>query len=168
MKTMTSAVANKMLKQLNNDLAYAYQQENQNNTYVRISGEEPVVPEYDIEKKREEVAAIQARIVKIKHALNEFNAVTTVPGTGLTIDALLVKMAMLNTERNQLAGMRGMAPQKPRQTIRCTSNLPEYDMANFDPKVAGAMYDKLAKEIADIQLALDTVNSTVSFQVDID
>lgn len=168
MKTMTSAVANKMLKQLNSDLSYAYQQENLNNTYVLISGEDPVVPEYDIEKKREEVRAIQDRIVKIKHALNEFNAVTTVPGTGLTIDALLVKMAMLNTEKMQLSGMRGMAPQRPKQTLRCTSNLPEYDMANFDPKVAGAMYDKLVKEIADMQLALDTVNSTVQFQVDID
>lgn len=168
MKTITSAIANKMLKQLNSDLSYAYQQENLNNTYVLISGEAPIVPEYDIEKKREEIAAIQDRIVKIKHALNEFNAVTTVPGTGLTIDALLVKMAMLNTEKNQLAGMRGMAPQRPRQTLRCTSNLPEYDMANFDPKVAGAIYDKLVKEIADMQLTLDTVNSTVSFQVDID
>lgn len=169
MKTMTSATANKMLKQLNNDLAYAYQQENQDNTYIRISGETPIIPDYNIHSKRAEITAIQDRIIRVKHALNAFNARCVVPNTGgLTIDQVLVKMSMLNREKTQMESMRAIPKQRPRQTLRCTSNTPEYDVANFDPKEAGEYYNEVSKKLTNMQLALDAVNSTETFEVDID
>lgn len=165
---MTSAIANKLLKQLNNELNYAYQQEARDNTYIQISGEDPIVPDYDIAKTRGTIEAIQDRIVRIKHALNTFNTNTVVPGTNMTIDQLLVKMSMLNREKTQLETMRNMPKKRVRQTIRCTSSLPEYDVANFDPNAAAALYDAKVKEIADLQLALDAVNSSEAYAFEVD
>lgn len=165
---MTSATANKYLKQLNSDLNYVYQQETRDNTFIKISGEDPIVPDYSLNGTRERVKGIMDQIVAVKHAINVFNTTTIVGDTGLTVDQVLVKMSILNKEKERLENMRSMPKSRVRQTIRCTSSLPEYDMANYEPKAAEAIYDSLVKQVTDLQLALDATNSKVTFDVDIE
>lgn len=165
MMTLTSATANKMLKQLNNELQWMYSSEDRDRTYIRISGEQPIIPDYNYSETRAKARQFIDKIGRLKHALNVFNTTTTVPDTGLTIDQLLVHMAMLNKEKAILERFRRTPAQAVRESIRCTNSLPEYDVANFDTKEAEADYKKLEEEIARMQTALDTVNSTVTFEV---
>ncbi|SDB03286.1 hypothetical protein [Eubacterium oxidoreducens] len=50
MKKMTSAYANKLLRQLREDKEYFLNKEEVSATYVAAVGEEPIIPEFDYRK----------------------------------------------------------------------------------------------------------------------
>ena len=74
MQKMTSAIANKMLRSLEDEKSYWLDKEANSKTYVTATNEEPVIPEYDYAEVSATIAALDEKIATIKHALNLTNA----------------------------------------------------------------------------------------------
>ena len=169
---VTSAVANKMVKQLEEERAYWNQIEVESGTYTAAIGEDPVIPEYDYREVTEKRDAIDRKIVKIKHAVNVANAsneVETEEGT-LTIDALLVRMAQLNTRKFRLDEMRKLLPKVRLNSTASWGNVnkaPEYRYLNYDKEQVKADFEEISRKIYSMQLALDKYNQTYEFEIDI-
>ena len=136
MTKMTSAYANKMLRKLNEDKEFWRSKEKEGCLYVAALDEEPVIPEYDYEEVSKNISEIDAKIVKIKHAINITNCTNEIQvgDAKMTIDMILVKMAQLNRRKSTLDGMRKQQPK-----TRISSGLysarktaPEYQYINYD------------------------------------
>jgi len=171
MKKITSAYANKMLRSLEEDKAFWTNKENSSCTYVAATNEEPVIPEYDYEEVSNTIAEIDNKMAKIKHALNLSNATAKVQvlGTEMSIDTILIKMAQLNRRKSFLDYLRKQQP-KTREESRsygARNAVPEYRYINYDLDLIKADYEKVSKEIMEMQMALDMYNQTVQFEVEI-
>ena len=170
MKKMTSAFANKMLRQLAEDKEYWENVENESRVYVAAVDEEPVVPEYDFVEISANLKDIDEKIVKIKHALNVTNATNQVDvgGVPMTVDEILIRMAQANKRKQTLDWMRKQLP-KTRETNRysISANGPEYRYINYDLGLVKAEFERISEEIMAMQIALDKYNQTVEFEVEI-
>lgn len=171
MMKITSACANKMIKKLSEDKEFWRNKEREGYLYVAALDEEPVIPDYDYEKVAEEIAEIDDKIVKLKHAINLANATTEieVAGEKITVDSVLVKMAQLNRRKEVLDLLR---KQQPKSRINSgyyatKKTAPEYQYINYDLDVVKAEYERIAALIVEYQIALDKYNQTVEFDVDI-
>ena len=165
---VTSAQANKILRKLNDDKAMLLDSENESCTFVAATVEniEDARPEYSYDEVRSRVNELDKQIRRVKHAINLFNTATVLPGTDMTIDEALVYIPQLTQRKHALYRMR-LTPEKQRRDTTRGTNIIEYTYANFDPKKAWEDYDKAADELARLQNALDLVNSTVEFEIDI-
>ena len=167
---MTSAYANKLLKRLNEDKNYWLSIEQERRVYVAAADEEAVVPDYDYPAVTAELAAIDAKVVAIKHAINLANVTheIVVGDERLTIDAVLVRMAQLNCRKASLDWMR---KQQPKSRVgsdgyfRTRPATPEYHYINYDPEQVKEDYAKVDLAITQMQIALDRFNQTVEFDV---
>ena len=86
---MTSASANKLLRQLNEEKEFLLNQEENSCTYVYAADEEPLIPQYSYPQTEAQLRALDAKIVKIKHAVNCSNVSTSLTlsiGRVLTVD----------------------------------------------------------------------------------
>ncbi|MCR5486202.1 MAG: hypothetical protein K6F35_01590 [Lachnospiraceae bacterium] len=171
MTKMTSAYANKMLRKLNEDKEFWRSKEKEGCLYVAALDEEPVIPEYDYEEVSKNIAEIDARIVKIKHAINVTNCTNEIQvgGARMTIDMILVKMAQLNRRKLTLDAMR---KQQPKTRISsgvysARKTAPEYQYINYDLDLIKREYEQIDAEVSAMQIALDKYNQTVEFDVDI-
>lgn len=164
---VTSAVANKLLRNLNEDLKRAYDEEGQCCTYTEVDGVEPAIPTYKFEEIRSSVEGLMDKIVRLKHAINVFNSVTVLPESGLTIDSALVYMAMLNKEKSRLENMIIPVKRKLKTGYGARSGCIEYEVLNYDADDVRAKYNEVSKKLSDIQIELDVINSTVTFKIDI-
>lgn len=171
MTMMTSAYANKVLRKLSEDKEYWRKKESEGCTYVAAVDEEPVIPDYDYATVAGEIAAIDDKILKIKHAINVNNAMNhiSVGESEMTIDEILVKMAQLNKRKAVLDAMRKQAPK-----TRINSGIysarkasPEYEYINYDLDLVKGEYERIDGEIAAMQIALDRYNQTFEFEVQI-
>ena len=97
----TSAEAAKLLRRLNEEHEALLELERQSASFVAAVSEdlESIRPAYDLVAVQGELAEIEAKVRKVKHALNVFNSTHTVPGFGMTIDQLLVYIPQLS-QRN--------------------------------------------------------------------
>lgn len=170
MSKMTSAVANKMLRKLNEDKDFWCQKEREGSVYVAAADEEPVIPNYDYGTVANNIAIIDAKIVKIKHAINVSNVTNriTIGGTEMTVDEILVRMAQLNRRKLVLDMMR-----KHEEKTRINSGMyaarktaPEYEYINYNLDVVKAEYERVDAEISAMQIALDKFNQTFEFEVE--
>ena len=164
---LTSAEAAKVLRKMNDDLNDLWSRESMSQSFVAAVSEnvEDVRPEYDFAKTREEEQVLAAKIRKLKHAINVFNATTEVPGFGMTIDAMLVYIPQLTRCRNRLAQMKSRLPKERVEAgFRAASNIIDYRYANYDIEAAQAAYDEVSDRLAKAQTALDLVNSTATFE----
>ncbi|MBO4327752.1 MAG: hypothetical protein J5950_10815 [Clostridia bacterium] len=161
----TSSEAAKLLRKLNEEHDTLEMTESTAGTFIVAAGEdvESLRPEYDYERTQEELRAIEEKIVKIKHALNVFNASNKLPGYDITVDQALVIMPQLTRRRNRLDTMRRRLP-KTRETMR-SGNIIDYCLTNYDPKQAQKDFEKASEELAALQTALDLFNTTVSFEI---
>ncbi|MBQ8821231.1 MAG: hypothetical protein IJZ82_01175 [Lachnospiraceae bacterium] len=171
MMKMTSAYANKLLKQLEEDKEFWLKKERESCTYDAAEGEEPVIPEYDYSYVAGEIEKIDKKMCTIKHALNLSNvtAAITVGEEVLSVDSILVKMAQLNRRKAMLDYMRKLQP-KERLQLRATSArsaVPEYRYINFDLELVKKEYEDISEQIMVMQIALDKHNQTVEFEVEI-
>ena len=171
MAKMTSAYANKMLRKLNEDKEFWRSREKEGCLYVAALDEEPVIPEYDYEEVAKNISEIDAKIVKIKHAINVTNCTNEIKvgDASMTADMILVKMAQLNRRKPTLDGMRKQQPKS-----RISSGLysarkavPEYQYINYDLDLIKREYEQIDAEVSAMQIALDKYNQTVEFDVDI-
>ena len=172
MNKMTSAYANKLLKQLDEDKEFYLNKEQNSCTYVAAVGEEPVIPEYDYEATAKEIEMIDNKIQKIKHAINVANVtqVVRVQDTEYSIDMILVRMAQLNKRKAMLDFMRKQLPKERQEShgyLPNRSNIPEYKYINYDLDLIKSEYERISEEIMLMQIALDKHNQTYEFEVDI-
>lgn len=164
----TSAEAAKILRQLNDDYAYLSSIESDSREFIAAVSEDPesVRPEYNFEETQKRLDEVNEKIRKVKHAINVFNTTHTVPGFDMTVDEILVYIPQLTRKTNKLYGMKNRLP-KVRQTSSYRTNIIDYSYANYDIKAAEAEYAKAADTLAKAQLALDTLNSTETMEIDI-
>lgn len=165
MREVTSAVANKLLKKYNEDLERLYKSEAACSIYTEIEGVEPIVPEYDFELARVNIRRLMSAISELKHAINVFNTTTTLPNSGFTIDEALVQMALLTKEKNRLDSLIRPTTKEVKTGFSVRSNQIEYSVVNYDIDTVKKKYDAISKELTDLQLELDVVNTTVKFEV---
>ena len=168
---VTSALANKMIKQLEEEKLYWENLETESSSYTAALGEEPIIPEYDYKEISETLSSINKRIASIKHAINVANTtsrVVTEDGE-FTIDELLVRMAQLNSRKARLDSMRKKLPKTRLSTTASwgnTSKAPEYRYLNYDVNLVKDDFEKINKSILNIQLALDKHNQTFEFEIE--
>lgn len=166
MKTFTSASAGKYLKALDEEKAHLLAQEREVATYTLAIDEEPDIPEYNYQEVRDRVAEIDSCVRKIRHALHLFNATELLSESKMTIDEALIYLAQLNAEKRLLALLRDQR-EKERISNGWRSEIIEYRYANYDIARAAQDYARVSQEISDLQLEIDLVNQTRTFEVDV-
>ncbi|MCD8300456.1 MAG: hypothetical protein LUC41_04700 [Clostridiales bacterium] len=168
---MTSAYANKLLRQLANDKDYLNTLENSACHYTVAVGETPEIPEYDFGNVNAAIADIDEKTRKIRHAINVSNvsSLVTVGDREMTVDAILVSMSQISRRLNRLGNMRDHLPRERVEYSysRIARNIPEYEYNNYDVEAVKAEYDRLSGELMEMQIALDRHNQTCEFEVDI-
>lgn len=167
---MTSAYANKLLKQLNEDKEFWLDQEKKSCLYTAAVGENPVIPEYDYATVAATLAEIDRKVCNIKHAINLANVTNQVEigGQMFSVDTILVRMAQMNKRKNFLDFMRKQQPEmRVEQSVYSRTATPEYRYINYDLELIKQEYEKYTLEIMNMQMALDRFNQTYEFEVDI-
>ena len=164
----TSAEANKLLTALNTEHETLRNKEDMSLEFMAATCENPedARPAYDYDAVQDKLAEIEAKIRRVKHAINTFNLTHEIPGFGMTIDQALVYIPQLTKRKNKLSVMMNKLP-KSRVSNFDGSNLINYIYANYDIARAEADYKAAAQELAKLQNALDLENSTVTFEIDI-
>ena len=115
---------------------------------------------------QEKLAELEDKARRLKHAINVFNISQTIDDSGMTIDQALVYIPQLSERKRKLAIMRAAQKKKRNESMK-SSNLIEYTYANYDIEQAEADYQSTSDELARVQNALDLINSTVQFEIDI-
>ena len=98
---MTSAYANKLLRQLNEEKEFLLNQEENSCTYVYAADEEPLIPQYSYPQTEAQLRALDAKIVKIKHAVNCSNV-----STSLTLSSGRVLTSVQGAQQRPLRPQR--------------------------------------------------------------
>lgn len=170
MAKMTSAYASKVIRKLNEDKEFYRNKEREGYIYVASLDEDPVIPDYNYAEVAGKIAEIDEQIVRIKHAINYNNAVNPIDvgnGKMMTIDMILIKMAQLSRRKEFLDIMRKTQPKVRLNSgaYNTKKTAPEYQYINFDPTLIQSEYDRIDRELASMQLALDHYNQTFEFEV---
>lgn len=168
---MTSAYANKLIRQLSDEKEYWVNVETSSNTYTVALDEEPVIPEYNFAEVNQTIAECDRKIRILKHAINLANvhAQIQVDDAVYSVDEILVKMSQLNRRLYFFNNLRKMQPQTRLVTSAYTnrSMKPEYRYINFDLEAAKEAYEQTNTEIMNLQMALDKYNQTFEFEVEL-
>ncbi len=167
----TSAEAAKLLRKFMEERHALLAQEAKCKAFHAALGEDPetVRPAYDFAAAQAELAAVEGKIRRVKHAINVFNTTTVVPGVGMTIDELLVYLPQLTETKEKLSGMAAVLP-KERDSYGGyggSAGVIDYTYANYAPEEARAAYVAVADRLAAAQTALDLVNSTVRMDIEL-
>ena len=87
----------------------------------------------------------------------------------MTIDQMLIYIPQLTARKSKLSRMRSRLPKERVQSgISRMNGVVEYEYCNYDLKQAEAEYEFVADELARAQNALDMVNSTATFEAEVD
>ena len=166
---VTSSEAAKMLKKLENDLNDILNKESQSISFVAAIEEdvEKIRPEYDYRDTQVKVDELEEKIRSIKHAINVFNSTQRIEEFDMTIDQMLIFLPQLTRRCQRLKSMKSTLPMTRELSYNRNSNFIEYRYANYDIAETEKDYDKYSDLLARAQLALDNVNNTVTFEVDI-
>ena len=165
---LTSAAAAKAIKTLEDRKSFLLSTEVNDREYVQAEDEKADIPEYSFTDTNQEIDQIDLKIRTIKHALNVFNT-TTVLASGQTIDESLVEMAQLNQKLPRLSMMRSKQRKRRLNGMETSRrDVAEFENLNYDPKEVEKVYEENMKRVQQIQLALDKVNQTVEFEVEVE
>ena len=159
----TSAQANKLLKKLNDEYTALLDKETRSRDFRAAMGEdvESVRPAYDYAETQIRLAELEAKIRKLKHAINIFNATQTVD----SFDELLVYIPQLTKRKSKLLEMKSRLPkERVEEQYGRQSSIIDYTYANYDIAAVEADYEKAADELSRAQLALDAVNQRETFE----
>ena len=171
MAQITSAMAAKYLRKLNEEHDALLQKEKKSDTYTVSVQEKPegVRPEYDYAAVLLRLRELEDKIRKVKHAINQFNLTQDVPGFNMTIDQMLVYIPQFTARKNKLNRMRSRLPKERVQGgMSRMSGIVEYEYSNYDIKRAEADYTAVSDELARAQNALDAVNSSKIFFIELE
>ena len=166
--TYTSAQANKLLRQLQEERYALISQQDKSSTFVAAITEniEDARPAYDYEATQAQLARLEEKIRVFKHAINTFNLTHEVEGFNLTVDQMLIYIPQLTERKNRLSAMASALP-KTRLGSTMRSNIIEYEYANYDVEKAQADYNAVSEELSRAQLALDKLNTTETMEIDL-
>ena len=131
----TSAQANKLLKKLNDEYTALLDKETRSRDFRAAMGEdvESVRPVYDYAETQIRLAELEAKIRKLKHAINIFNATQTVDSFDMTIDELLVYIPQLTKRKSKLLEMKSRLPkERVEEQYGRQSSIIDYTYANYD------------------------------------
>lgn len=109
------------------------------------------------------VVLVRCAVEQFQHGKLMQDLTQVVPGFDMTIDQMLVYIPQLTARKKKLDHMRSNLPKE--RITSFSSNFVEYNYSNYDIGQAEADYEKAADELARAQTALDTVNTTVEFEV---
>ena len=165
---VTSKEANKMLHELEMELNHLISEEEQAKSFLAAVGEdiESCRPKYNYEESQDAIKLIEDKIIKLKHAINKFNIETVVDGFDKTIDEMLIYIPQLTQRSRKLNIMQNKLP-KTRESINMRSNIIDYRYINYDVNKVKQDYKTTVDELHRAQIALDTVNVTDQFEVNI-
>lgn len=160
---MTSAAAMKQLKELQLRRRQILEEEKATCSFVAATTEDinAVRPEYNFEFTQLDLNVVESNIRELKHRISVFNTTYLVPELGMTIDQVLVAMPMLSERVNTLRRMAGSQEKRRASAYGSRSNLIEYEYINYSRDQVREEYDKLSKDLADMQIALDRANTTI-------
>lgn len=168
MEKMTSAQANKRIKQLKDQIRLLESQEKNLISFIAATTEnvEEVRPAYSYEETAARYDKMETAIRKIKHALNRFNASTVPEGTDMTIDEILVFLPQATDRLRKLSVMLSR-PAKLRAEDTGRTSIIEYEYLNYDLAAVQRDYDALMEKKTKVMTALDLANNTLLFDVDL-
>ena len=166
---VTSKNSNKMLSQLNEELKALQTKENLVMTFNAAVCEdvESCRPTYDYEKTQQHILELNKKIVKLKHAINQFNVSTKVEGYDMTIDEMLVYIPQLTQIVYKLDRMKSILPKSRQETYDRKTNIIDYVYANYDVDAINKEWLETKEKLADAQIALDKTNVTVEIELEI-
>lgn len=164
----TSAQAGKLLKKLNDERASIILREDNSKEFIAASGEDldSIRPDYNFDETQRELREVEAKIRKLKHALNVFNSTTIIPEFGITIDEMLVYIPQLTSRKAKLAIMKDRLP-KVREQMRTGLSTPDYRYLNYEVKEATVEYNKISDILSRAQNALDAINMSKTLEIDL-
>ena len=164
---VTSAEANKKLKQLKEEKNNIETTARKSMTFSAAVGEdiESLRPAFDYEEYINKCADIETEIRDLKHKINEFNIKTEVPGFDMTIDQMLVYIPFLTSIKLEAAEMMARLPKERKDSRYNSSPIIDYVIANYPIEKAAETFENVSAELSRAQLALDTVNTTVRFEI---
>ena len=159
----------KMLKQIEEELRSLLLQEESAKEFCATIGEdvESVRPDYDFIKTQQLKEQLNAKIRKIKHALNEFNVSTVVQEFDMTVDQMLVYIPQLYTQKNFLAGLKDKLPKSRVVDRMRTLNMVDYCYLNYSVADATAKYNEVSAALSEAQMALDKLNALEVIEIDL-
>ena len=147
--------AMKVIKELEERKRKIIYNENRRSQVSFKENEEKILSNYDYEKTRKEIAEIDMRVRKIKHALAVCNCTTVIDDFGITIGEALVYLAQLNSEYSQLEELS----QKNKLSRRITANgVLEYTECLYEPEKVLEDMQVLHSKICKLQIAIDRAN----------
>ena len=125
-------------------------------------------PKYDFSKTQAELYDYEEKIRKIKHALNIFNVNSIVPEFNITIDEMLVLIPQLTKQKVKLGTMKDRLPKMREKVVGYGANgVIDYRYINYDIDEVQKEYQLVSEKLTKAQLALDNVNTTITFELDI-
>ena len=169
MATYTSAEAAKLLKAIEEEIKELRSEEDRLSTFNAAVEEDPesVRPDYSYEETQQKIDELTTRARKVKHAINVFNTTQVIPEFDITIDEMLVLIPQLSAKKKKLANMAARLPkQRAESRVYSEPKFIDYTYANYDVKKVKTDLKKTATMLSKAQLALDLVNSTVSFEIE--
>lgn len=163
----TSAEAAKLLRRLNDEKASLEAQEAQSSTFRAAITEdiEFARPEYSYPDTQAKLNVLDAQIRTVKHAINTFNLTHEVPGFSMTVDQMLVYIPQLTRRKQKLSDMKDRLA-KVREIVRVAGVI-EYTYANYDIEQSRQDYDNVTDELSRAQTALDVLNNSEKFEINI-
>lgn len=165
----TSAEANKLIRKLEEKISMLLNAERKSYVFNAAAGEdvEALRPEYSFSETQAKLEVLQQKIRTVKHAVNEFNLSTELPGfPGLTIDQALVLIPQLGHRKSMLKEMAGKLPRE-REVSFGRSNIIDYVITNYNIDEVTTKYNEVNDYVMALQIALDTVNTTETMEIDV-
>lgn len=166
---LTSKNANKLLKQLQEELISIEKKENNSKTFLAATSEDPekIRPEYDYSDMQAKQKEIENKIVKLKHAINMFNVSTIVPEFNKTIDEMLIYIPQLSARKAKLAIMKDTPKMERVNNYPRNTSIIDYSYINYDLDEVSKDYLNVQEELTKAQIAIDKLNVSKTFEVEI-
>ena len=166
----TSAEAAKLVRKLSEEQNVLKEKESKSALFVAAIEEdvESVRPEYDYEDMQRRLEQLEMQVRKVKHAINQFNLTTQVPGFDMTIDQMLVYIPQLSAKKAKLTRMAGCLPkERANSSGYGVKTIVEYRYTNYDIKKVESDLAKVTDELSRAQTALDVVNNNATFEIEL-
>ena len=160
---LSSAEGAKLLKKLKSEYDALKSKESISSTFLASVGENPesVRPKYDYKESKAELDSLALKIRKLKHAINLFNTTTA-------IDEMLVFLPQLSAKKQKLSEMASRLPKaREEQEYGRASNIIDYRYVNYDIDEVTKDLLAVTDELSDAQLALDLINHSATFEVEL-
>lgn len=167
-KMVTAAVAQNLLKGMEEEKNYWLHVERSSSTYTVGPDEKPVIPEYFYDEVAGAIDAVDHRILAMTHSLNIHNmsARIKVGNENMSVDMIKLRIDQLNKRKSILDKMRRQHPVS-RVKSKEKNAAPEYVHINYNMEYVCEEFERISEEIMDLRIALDTFNQSEVFEIEV-